>query len=330
MIPDQWYAVLESKEVPKGKPIGVTRLSEKLVFYRDTNGEPVCLFDKCCHRGAALSYGEVLNDNIQCPFHGLEYDNTGKCISIPANGKKQPVPKRYKVNFYPTKEKHGFIWIWYGEPQEDYPPINFPDNLEKYSYSTITSHWNTHYSRAIENQLDVVHLPFVHYNTIGRGNKTLVNGPFVESKDNRLYVWVRNEVDEGQVPLKPAEVEGDWPPMLHFYFPNTWMNRISNSTRVVAAFVPIDGENTMMYVRLYQNVVQFPIFREVFNWFSRYGNRVILNQDRRVVQTQLPKASELRMNEVLLQGDRPIIEYRKKRELLKKLNVNKEIRGEMV
>ena len=108
--------------------------------------------------------------------------------------------------------------------------------------------------------------------------------------------------------------------MLHFYFPNTWMNRISDSTRVVAAFVPIDEENTMMYVRLYQNVVSVPILRDIFNWFSKYGNRVILNQDQRVVQTQVPKVSKLKMKEVLLQGDPPIIEYRKKRDILKKIH----------
>jgi phenylpropionate dioxygenase-like ring-hydroxylating dioxygenase large terminal subunit len=34
---------------------------------------------------------------------------------------------------------------------------------------------DTHYSRAIENQLDCAHIPFIHKNTIGRGNKTLVN-----------------------------------------------------------------------------------------------------------------------------------------------------------
>jgi phenylpropionate dioxygenase-like ring-hydroxylating dioxygenase large terminal subunit len=30
MIPNQWYAVLGSKEVKKGRPVGVTRFSEKL------------------------------------------------------------------------------------------------------------------------------------------------------------------------------------------------------------------------------------------------------------------------------------------------------------
>jgi hypothetical protein len=36
-----------------------------------------------------------------------------------------------------------------------------------------------------------------------------------------------------------------------------------------------------------------------------------------VVETQIPKRSELNMNENLIQGDLPIIEYRKKRAELK-------------
>ena len=48
-------------------------------------------------------------------------------------------------------------------------------------------------------------------------------------------------------------------------------------------------------------------------------NRKVLHQDRRVVLTQLPKKTKLRMDEKLIPGDLPIIEFRKKRsELLKK------------
>jgi hypothetical protein len=42
-------------------------------------------------------------------------------------------------------------------------------------------------------------------------------------------------------------------------------------------------------------------------------NRVILHQDRRVVETQIPKKTMLKMNENLVQGDLPIIQYRKRR-----------------
>jgi phenylpropionate dioxygenase-like ring-hydroxylating dioxygenase large terminal subunit len=32
MIRNQWYVVLKSKEVHQGKPVGITRLGEKMVF----------------------------------------------------------------------------------------------------------------------------------------------------------------------------------------------------------------------------------------------------------------------------------------------------------
>ena len=321
MIANQWYAILESNEVPRNEPVAVTRMGEKLVLFRDTDGKLICLYDKCCHRGASLSKGKVMGDTIRCPFHGLEYNSSGQCVVIPANGKNAEVPKRYRVNSYPAREHAGFIWIWYGETREEYPKINFIEDLtEDFSYSTVRDQWKTHYSRAIENQLDVVHLPFVHYNSIGRGNKRIVNGPVARYEDNKIVVWLNNEVDVGQTPLKPDEMpEPEGSPLLHFYFPNLWQNRLSDSTRVVVAFAPIDDENTMIYVRLYQKIVNIPILREIVNYFSRYGNIFILNQDRRVVITQKPKASELIMGEKLIQGDLPIILYRRIRDELKKM-----------
>jgi hypothetical protein len=45
-------------------------------------------------------------------------------------------------------------------------------------------------------------------------------------------------------------------------------------------------------------------------------NRRVLHQDRRVVETQQPRPSGLRIGEKMIQGDRPIIEYRRRREEL--------------
>jgi len=55
MIRDQWYGILDAKELEGNHPIGVTRLGEKLVLWRSSNGEINCLFDQCCHRGASMS-----------------------------------------------------------------------------------------------------------------------------------------------------------------------------------------------------------------------------------------------------------------------------------
>jgi phenylpropionate dioxygenase-like ring-hydroxylating dioxygenase large terminal subunit len=296
-------------------------MGEKLVFWRHPTGRVSCLRDRCAHRGATLSKGTVLDDGkLQCPFHGFEYDASGKVTKIPANGKNAPVPERFRVQQYPTHEAHGFIWIWWGEnPPEDLQPPRFFDGLEGFSYGRAYDPWDAHYSRVIENQLDVAHLPFVHYNTIGRGNRTLVDGPVVEWLDeNRFVFYVYNRVDDGRPPRKPEQITPD-PARdfkLAFIFPNLWQNYISDDVRVLAAFVPVDREHTILYLRFYQRFIRLPILRDVVNRLAMPFNLKIAHQDRRVVVTQEPKASGLTIGEKLIQGDRPIIEYRRRRQEL--------------
>lgn len=325
MIPNQWYVVLESKQLPRGKLIGVTRLGEKMVFWRNKKNKITCLRDKCIHRGAALSVGRICRDGntIECPFHGLQYNSSGRCTIIPANGKNNSVPKHFKIHSYPVKEDFGFIWIWWGNYQDGYPSLPFFGDIDrKFTYSTYSEVWPVHYSRAIENQLDVVHLPFVHYNTIGRGHKTLVHGPLVEEMDDKrgLIAWIYNVKDDGNIqPYTPQKFPEEFKVFhLSFRFPHLWELNLSLKARIFIAFVPIDENNTLFYMRFYQKLIRIPILKGLVNWIGKKSSIKILHQDRRVVITQQPIKTELQMGEKLIQGDNPIVFYRKRRhELIK-------------
>jgi len=323
MIRNQWYVVLSSGEVKK-KIIAVKRLNEKLIFWRNKSGKVICMLDKCAHRFAALSKGKIINDNVQCPFHGLEYDSSGKCIVIPANGKNTVVPERFRVITYPVFEKYGLIWIYWGKNIDNIgEPLFFDDIDENFRYIAKKDYWNAYYSRAIENQLDVAHVPFVHKTTIGRKNKTLVDGPVLKWKnENKFYLFTYNKTDDGSIPLKPEEIDPDEDKdfRLEFIFPNIWQNHIHEKFRVTIAFVPVDDENTILYLRSYQKMVKIPVLSRLFLIISMVLNIIISHQDRRIVITQEPKHSEIRGGEELFQADRPIVEYRKIRQLLKDTN----------
>jgi phenylpropionate dioxygenase-like ring-hydroxylating dioxygenase large terminal subunit len=321
MIRSQWYAVLNAKEIKPGKLTGVKRMGEQLVFWRAADGTIACLRDRCPHRGVALSTGKLIEDHLQCPFHGFEFAASGECMLIPANGRNGPIPKAMRAAAYPAREKFGFIWIWWGEPRADLPEIRFFDSIdESFSYSTIRDHWKTHYSRTIENQLDVLHLPFIHRTTIGRGNRTVVDGPITAcclEEDGLLNLWVSNRADDGT----PARSAKELPvpqrhPFLQFHFPNVWHNWISDNVRVLVAFAPIDDENTLMYLRFYQNFMTAPLLKSLVNGMGAVSNFIIERQDRWVVETQRPKRSGLRIGERLVPGDQPIILYRRRREEL--------------
>ena len=79
----------------------------------------------------------------------------------------------------------------------------------------------------------------------------------------------------------------------------------------------MDDENTILYLRFYQKFMRIPVLRQLVNKLSMPMNITIAHQDRRVVITQQPKASGLRIGEELIQADMPIVEYRKKQEHLK-------------
>jgi phenylpropionate dioxygenase-like ring-hydroxylating dioxygenase large terminal subunit len=293
-------------------------LNADLVLWRDKKNSVCCIDDKCCHRGVSLSCGQIINGNLECPFHGFTYDKTGKVQIIPANGKNKPAPESMKVKAYKTFENYGFIWLWYGDDEKISGEPFFFKELEKFSYSSFKDYWSVHYSRAIENQLDVVHLPFVHKTTIGRGNKTLINGPVVERENELITFYVYNIIDDGKtIPLKPEEIL-EYKKLFHlqFHYPNIWQNYISEKIRAFAAFVPVDEENSIIYIRYYQNMIKIPLFREIFNYIGKIFSIVILRQDKRVVITQLPKKSSVKMDERLIMGDKPIIEYRKHRQEL--------------
>ncbi len=217
--------------------------------------------DLCPHRGVALSVGEVHGDCIWCPFHGFEFDASGRCTVIPANGRATPAPKALRVRTYPTYEMHGFIFLYWGEPEgEVAPPRWFEDLEDGFSCGAAHDLWNAHYSRVIENRLDVPHVPFIHHNTIGRGGRTVMDGPWVQWQDpDRFFVRTGMREDDGTPARSAKETPPpDKPYHLEFLFPNLWQNWISEKVRVVAAFAPVDDEHTVLYLRFYQNFVRTP------------------------------------------------------------------------
>ena len=126
MIPNQWYPILESRQVRTTKPIGVTRVGERLVLWREADGRIACMPDRCPHRSAMLSRGKIRDGCIECPYHGLRFNPEGRCTVIPANGCDAPVPHGFDLAPHSVREEHGVIWYWYGtrEPAAELPWIS--------------------------------------------------------------------------------------------------------------------------------------------------------------------------------------------------------------
>jgi phenylpropionate dioxygenase-like ring-hydroxylating dioxygenase large terminal subunit len=291
VVTNRWYAVAASDELGQ-RPLGLTRFGESFVCWRDAGGVRAAV-DRCPHRGAKLSLGQVRSGCIACPFHGFVFDGNGTCTQIPAHPDR-PISSTMSLTMIPAREEHDLVWLWTGPDPAPADPVPFFDFTGlTWTGSAFAVDVRTHYTRAIENQLDYAHLPFVHARTIGR----FVKDPAAEMApeiDGDL-IGARGEHDAG------FELLG----------PNIWRLRLARSYQFLA-FAPVDALHTRCYGRTYQPR-QGPI-----GWalgrFSRLTNPFILREDIGVLESQPPEETRLRMGEVLLPSDRTIIEYRRWRE----------------
>ena len=108
-----WYIAALPEDVTDA-PVGRVFLGEPVVMFRTSDGSVAALEDRCCHRHLPLSLGQVTGGNLQCGYHGLEFDASGACISIPGQSR---VPPGASVRRYPLVELHNWLWIWMGDDQ---------------------------------------------------------------------------------------------------------------------------------------------------------------------------------------------------------------------
>lgn len=166
MLINNWYVAAESADVVAGTPKKVRMLGFDFVLFRDSAGRVACLSDVCIHRGASLAAGRCEGDRVACPFHGWEYDAQGQCQKIPALGEMK-VPKRGRVDSYPTEEIYGWIWVFLGDLPEDErpaPPAMLPEfhQTDAWRSTRMVIEAPVNWSKFEENSLDTAHLSFVH------------------------------------------------------------------------------------------------------------------------------------------------------------------------
>ena len=162
-----WYLAAWAEELDDGL-LGRTIMNEPIVLFRDAAGKVGALEDRCCHRGAPLTHGSIVEAGLQCGYHGLIYDADGKCVVVP--GQKN-IPKNAGVRAFPIVEKNRNVWIWMGDPAEadqstivDYP---YHEDSERWPHRKVCLHVKSNYILLIDNLMDLTHLGYVHTRTIG-------------------------------------------------------------------------------------------------------------------------------------------------------------------
>ena len=230
--PKGWYMVAFSNELEPGQVKPVHYFEKKLVLFRDKEGRAHLLSAFCPHMGAHLGEGgEVVNNNVKCPFHAWEFSGTGACVNIPYSDK---IPPKAKVRNWPLVEKNRMLLAWHndegGEPEWEIPDIPEVEDTEWTDYEVREWKIRTHNIDMAENQVDLAHFQYLH---------GTLNFPDSEAKAEGHIMRVQSKAGMG-TPRGPTE--GSIQSISHgFGFSTIRFSGIVD-TLLVTSTTPVDGE----------------------------------------------------------------------------------------
>ena len=240
-FPEGWYFISSRTTIEKDRLIRKTWLGEEIVVWCNEDGD-ICVADATCpHLGSDLgpeAGGMVRNGCLVCPFHGFEYDVTGKCIATPY----APPPKTARLKVFETQEIQGLVFAWRGaggRPPQWHVPAPPRDEANWSGMEFRTIRFSGHPQETTENSVDLGHLRYVHgYGNVDRTAPLSIDGASLKScfnfKRTRTIAGITFfRYDVSAV----ANVHG-----LGYSFVEVREHSIDMLTRLWVLATPVDGE----------------------------------------------------------------------------------------
>ena len=198
-ITNAWYVGAWADELG-AKPVARRICNEPIVFYRDAQGRASALADFCCHRGAPLSCGTVIEAGLECGYHGMVYGRDGAVVVIPG---QDHIPSKARVRSYPVVVKDGMVWIWMGAAADADPNgiMDYPYNTDPaWPSKHAVYHVKGNSMLLVDNLMDLSHLAYVHLSTIGGNPQAQINAVMDEESTEKGLKFTRWLLDSTPPP----------------------------------------------------------------------------------------------------------------------------------
>ena len=162
-----WYSLGRTDELKVGEIKETTVFDQELIYYRGKSGKVYAVESKCLHLGANLGQGTVIDDNIQCPFHGWKYAGDGFLCKKSPLIEYDPLidesfTKECKLKSYDICEVDEMILLWFGPGTPEWePPTILLNNQFEYR-GTSTVNVKASIVDIVNNGVDTLHFKYVH------------------------------------------------------------------------------------------------------------------------------------------------------------------------
>lgn len=305
-----WYPVAFSHEV-REKPFGAKLLDERIVLYRLAGGQVSAARDLCLHRGVPLSMGFIESDHLVCAYHGLRYDDQGRCVCIPAHP-GAAIPPKLRLQSYPVQEAYGLIWVRLVDdgprPLPNFEEWNDPSYLQVLPNSVEL---NASAGRQLEGFLDVSHFAFIHVETFGeRTNPEVPNYPVRPTETGFLADYV-STVSNYPTHLKHLNPPGFlWRRLFEVFLPFTAKLTVTfpndGHLQVLNAACPGSARETRVFVPICRDFDKDAPLQDTLDF-----NHQVFEEDKAIVEQQYPEDLPIDLHdEVHIRADKTSIAYR--------------------
>jgi len=325
-----WYAICPLNELEKNKIYYFSMYDEPLLLYKDDKNTVRCVKNVCPHRGASFYGGDIKNGELTCPYHGAKFASEGSCTNIDRLTCSHIVDNNYKsyakkihLYQYRTLVKDDYIFINFSEEPEtnvnyNEEEFNFNNHelskhgfkANEYVFEEVIVDFKCDWARIIENHLDILHIFWVHGDTIpdkevnknvltSFNQKININKDFIES----IYSY-KNDPSKEFIRIKFIP-----PGRILIY-----KGEPSNSRYVqVLDHIPLGNNKARVIVRHYRKFMKNKILRNLvlFEEIQRKTFYKIFSEDYMILKTQTYnlKLDLLKNDEIKLLGEDKIIKY---------------------
>ena len=212
MFRQYWMPALLASELSEDDcpQVRVELLGERLIAFRDSNGEYGLIDEFCAHRGVSLWFGRNEEGGLRCAYHGWKYDTTGQCIEVPSE-EDSGFCKSIKLKDYPLVKVGDILWTHMGD--KDDPPA-----LPEWEFATVPPEQTftskrlqeSNWLQALEGGIDSSHVSFLHSGGLksdplfkgAKGNVYNENDkkPVFEvvEHDGGLHIGARRNAEDGK------------------------------------------------------------------------------------------------------------------------------------
>jgi phenylpropionate dioxygenase-like ring-hydroxylating dioxygenase large terminal subunit len=308
-----WYPVAFIQDLPKDRAYSFSLYDEPFVLFRNRDGKLGCLTDRCPHRAARLSDGQITDGKIECLYHGWQFGTGGECEHIPQLPAEAKIPANACVRSFTVVERQGMVWVWPGEPEAaDVERIPTIADLDKPEFASTDIMRDLPYDQTyfIENVLDPAHVQISHHGSQGnRENAQALEMEVLESSVEGIEGRWRGTRQPNQ-PWRST----------NFIAPNFVIHTYKIEQRGWAGglalySIPLGQGKCRLLARNYANFATWKI-KLTPRWFDHWFRNRILEEDLPLIvgqQAEIERSGKS-LKELYLPlktSDPLVIEYRK-------------------